>query len=70
VSRTTSHTSELVTEGTRRILARATDSRALDVCALRAHKRGAAKVFTARRADATTSQVNEFFDQLHADDLC
>ncbi len=71
VSRTTSHTSDLVTEGTRRILARAADSRSLDVSVLSARTNAALQKYLLRDApDATTSQVNEFFDQLHADDLC
>jgi len=71
VSRTTSHTIELVAEATRRILARATDSRALNVAALSVRTNAALQKYLLRDApDATTSQVNEFFDALHADDLC
>ncbi len=65
------HISELVTEGTRRILARATDSRALDVSALSARINAAMQKYLLRDVpDATASQVNEFFDAIHADDLC
>jgi RNA polymerase sigma-70 factor len=71
VSRTTSHTSELVAEGTRRILARAANSRALDVSALSKRTNAALQKYLLRDVpDAPPSQINEFFDALHADDLC
>ncbi len=71
VSRTTQHTSGLVAEGTRRILARAEDSRGLDVSALSARTSAALQKYLLRDLpDATASQVNEFFDGIHADDLC
>ncbi|MGI8655770.1 MAG: RNA polymerase sigma factor [Pyrinomonadaceae bacterium] len=71
VSRTTQHTSDFLAEGTRRILARAKDSRALDVSALSARTNAALQKYLLRDLpDATASQVNEFFDGIHADDLC
>jgi RNA polymerase sigma-70 factor (ECF subfamily) len=71
VSQTNAQTQKLVHEGTTRLLARATDARALDVDALVARVRAALdKYLLSNEANATAQAINEFIDALHADDLC
>jgi RNA polymerase sigma-70 factor (ECF subfamily) len=60
-----------VSEGTARLLARATDARSLDVDALVPRVRAALdKYLLAADASAPVQAINEFIDALHADDLC
>ncbi len=71
MSRATLHTSEIIAEGTRRLLARAADSRSLNVSDLAPRTNAALEKYLLRDVpDATPQQINEFFDTLHADDLC
>jgi RNA polymerase sigma-70 factor, ECF subfamily len=71
VSQTTIQTEKLVSEGTARLLARATDARSLDVAALVARVRAALdKYLLSVDASASAKAINEFMDALHADDLC
>jgi RNA polymerase sigma-70 factor (ECF subfamily) len=71
VSQKTAITEQLIAEGTARLIARATDSRSLDVAALRARV-GAAlgKYLLADDPHAPAQAINSFIDALHADDLC
>jgi RNA polymerase sigma-70 factor (ECF subfamily) len=71
VSQTNAHIQKLVNEGTTRLLARATDARALDVDALVTRVRAALdKYLLSNEANAPAQAINEFMDALHADDLC
>lgn len=71
MSQTHAHTQRLVHEGTARLLARATDARALDVAALATRVRAALdKYLLSNDANASAQTIAEFIDALHADDLC
>lgn len=71
MSQTNAQTQKLISEGTARLLARATDSRALDVDALAPRVRAALeKYLLSNERDATPQAISEFMDGLHADDLC
>jgi RNA polymerase sigma-70 factor (ECF subfamily) len=71
VSQTNAQTQRLVNEGAARLLARAADSRALDVEALAPRVRAALdKYLFTHDANASAGAVDEFVDALHADDLC
>jgi RNA polymerase sigma-70 factor (ECF subfamily) len=71
VSQTNIQTQKLVSEGTARLLARATDARSLDVAALATRVRAALdKYLLSADASASAQAINEFMDALHADDLC
>jgi RNA polymerase sigma-70 factor (ECF subfamily) len=71
VSQKTAPTEQLIAEGTARLLARATDSRSLDVAALTGRVRAAIeKYLLADEATASAQAINNFIDALHADDLC
>jgi RNA polymerase sigma-70 factor, ECF subfamily len=71
VSQTNIQTQKLVSEGTARLLARATDARSLDVAALATRVRAALdKYLLSADANASVQAINEFMDALHADDLC
>lgn len=71
MSQTNAQTQKLVSEGTARLLARATDARALDVEALATRVRAALdKYLLSNEANAPAQAINEFIDALHADDLC
>lgn len=71
MSQKTAITEKLIAEGTARLIARATDSRSLDVAALLARV-GAAlgKYLLADDPHATAQAISSFIDALHADDLC
>ena len=71
MSRTGAQTQRLVVEGTARLIARATDSRALDVEKLALRVRAALdKYLLSDDPQASTQAINQFLDALHADDLC
>lgn len=71
MSQTNIQTQKLVSEGTARLLARATDARSLDVDALAPRVRAALdKYLLAGDQSASAQAINEFIDALHADDLC
>lgn len=71
MSQTNIQTQKLVSEGTARLLARATDARSLDVDALAPRVSAALnKYLLAADASAPAQSINEFIDALHADDLC
>ncbi|HEY0377249.1 MAG TPA: sigma-70 family RNA polymerase sigma factor [Pyrinomonadaceae bacterium] len=71
MSQTNAQTQRLVNEGAARLLARAADSRALDVESLAPRVRAALdKYLFAHDAQPSADAVNEFVDALHADDLC
>jgi RNA polymerase sigma-70 factor (ECF subfamily) len=71
VSQKTAPTEQLIAEGTARLIARAIDSRSLDVTALLARVRAALeKYLLGDSPDATPQAINDFIDALHADDLC
>lgn len=71
MSQTNIQTQKLVSEGTARLLARATDARSLDVDALAPRVRAALeKYLLAADATVPAQAINEFIDALHADDLC
>jgi len=62
---------DLILEGARRLLARATNSRTLDPHALAARLRGAVKKYVLRDDPSPTSAlIEKFLGGLHADDLC
>ena len=62
---------ELILAGAKRLLARAANSRGLDVLALTERLRAAVEKYVLKDVPAaTTQQVNDFLDKLHADDLC
>ncbi|HEV7844391.1 MAG TPA: sigma-70 family RNA polymerase sigma factor, partial [Pyrinomonadaceae bacterium] len=71
MSQRNAQTEKLLAEGTARLLARATDARALDADALLPRLRAAlSKYLLAVEPDAPAAAVREFLDGLHADDLC
>lgn len=71
MSQTNAQTEKLVAEGARRLLTRATDSRALDAVILTKRLGAALDKYVLKDDPRASSQtVNEFFDLLHADDLC
>jgi RNA polymerase sigma-70 factor (ECF subfamily) len=71
VSDTNTQTETLIAESTARLLARASESRALDTSALVPRVRAALlKYLFSSEPNAAASAVNEFVDGLHADDLC
>jgi RNA polymerase sigma-70 factor len=71
VSQRNTETETLIVEGTKRLLARATDARALDTSALVPRVRATLeKYLFAAEPDASAQAVGEFVDALHADDLC
>jgi RNA polymerase sigma-70 factor (ECF subfamily) len=71
VSQETASTERLILEGTARLIARAADSRHLDVEALTERVRAALKKYLlADDTNAPAQSINEFIDALHADDLC
>ncbi len=71
MKRTDTQTERLVAEGTARLIARASDARALKVSDLAPRVRSALeKYLFADDADVTTQEVESFIDALHADDLC
>ncbi|MEP6707316.1 MAG: sigma-70 family RNA polymerase sigma factor [Pyrinomonadaceae bacterium] len=62
---------KLVVEGTKRLLARATDSRSLGTAALCGRMRSALQKYLLKdAAEAPAESVNKFLDAIHADDLC
>lgn len=64
-------TEKLIAAGTARLVARASEARALDTNALVPRVRAALeKYLLTAEPDASPSAVNEFMDALHADDLC
>jgi RNA polymerase sigma-70 factor, ECF subfamily len=71
VSQTNLQTQKLVSEGTARLLARATDARSLDVEALAPRVRAALDKYLLSADESAPAQaINDFIDALHADDLC
>jgi RNA polymerase sigma-70 factor (ECF subfamily) len=71
VSQQTAPAERLIVEGTARLIARAADSRLLDVAALKDRVRAALeKYLLADDATAPAPSINQFIDALHADDLC
>jgi RNA polymerase sigma-70 factor (ECF subfamily) len=71
VSQTNAQTQKLISEGTQRLLARATNTRTLDAEALVERVRAALnKYLLSNDANASPQAINEFIDGLHADDLC
>jgi RNA polymerase sigma-70 factor (ECF subfamily) len=71
VSQTNAQTQKLIGEGTKRLLARATNTRSLDVEALASRINAALnKYLLSNDANAAPQAINEFIDGLHADDLC
>ena len=71
MSETTASIEKLVAGGTARLIARASDARALDVNALSARVRAALEKYLLRDdASASAKAIDEFLDGLHADDLC
>lgn len=71
MKRTDTQTERLVTEGTARLIARATDARSLKVSDLAARvRKGLDKYLFAEDAEASEKEVEGFIDALHADDLC
>lgn len=71
MKRTDQQTERLVAEGTARLIARATDARALKVSDLSPRvQRGLEKYLFAGDAEASAQEVEGFIDALHADDLC
>jgi RNA polymerase sigma-70 factor (ECF subfamily) len=73
LSRTTAQTEELVDAGARRLIARAEDARALGVPELSLRIRATLDKYllTGEVQDEPSAQtVNQFIDDLHADDLC
>ena len=71
MSQTNAQTQRLVNEGAARLLARASDARALDVEALAPRVRAALdKYLLSHDPGASAAAVGEFIDALHADDLC
>lgn len=71
MSLTTTQIERLIDEGTKRLIARATDARTLAVEALASRVRSALnKYLLADDANAPADTVKEFIDTLHADDLC
>ena len=62
---------ELVTAGTRRLLARAADSRSLTVESLISRVRATVEKYVLRHEpEADADAITTFIDRLHADDLC
>jgi RNA polymerase sigma-70 factor, ECF subfamily len=62
---------ELILAGAKRLLARAANSRGLDVLSLTERMRAALEKYVLKDMPAATAQqVNGFLDKLHADDLC
>ena len=71
VSQTHTHTQNLISEGTTRLLARATNARSLNVETLATRVRAVVdKYLLSTDASAGEQAINEFMDALHADDLC
>jgi RNA polymerase sigma-70 factor (ECF subfamily) len=71
VSQRNAQTEKLIAEGTARLLARASDARALEINALLPRVRAALeKYLTGAEPNASRAAVEEFLDALHADDLC
>ncbi|MBD0371440.1 MAG: sigma-70 family RNA polymerase sigma factor [Pyrinomonadaceae bacterium] len=71
MKRADTQTERLVTEGTARLIARATDARSLKVSDLAARvRKGLDKYLFAEDAEASEKEVEGFIDALHADDLC
>lgn len=71
VSQTNAQTQKLISEGTKRLLARATNTRSLDAAALTSRVSAAlGKYLLSNDANASPQAINEFIDGLHADDLC
>ncbi|MDT4968702.1 MAG: hypothetical protein QOJ64_3439 [Acidobacteriota bacterium] len=64
-------TQKLINDGAARMLARATDTRRLDVAALAPRVRAAVdKYLLSADSTATSQAISEFIDGMHADDLC
>lgn len=71
MSQRSTQTEKLIVEGTLRLLARASDARALETGALLPRVRAALeKYLFSAEPDAAATAVNAFLDALHADDLC
>lgn len=71
MSQTNIQTEKLIAEGTARLLARASEARALNAQALVPRVRAALeKYLLSAEPAASASAINEFLDALHADDLC
>ncbi|MGB9182027.1 MAG: sigma-70 family RNA polymerase sigma factor [Pyrinomonadaceae bacterium] len=71
MSLTTTQIERLIDEGTKRLIARATEARTLDVDALAPRVRSALnKYLLADDANANADAIREFINTLHADDLC
>jgi RNA polymerase sigma-70 factor, ECF subfamily len=72
LSRTTAQIEELAAAGTRRLIARATNARSLNVEALAGRVRATLdKYLLAGGSEEPSAEaVNQFIDGLHADDLC
>ena len=65
------HTEKLIEEGARRLLARATQPRSLEVSALSARLRLTLEKYLLKDdPNASTRAVSEFLDTIRADDLC
>jgi RNA polymerase sigma-70 factor (ECF subfamily) len=71
VSQTNAQTQKLISEGTARLIARATDARSLDVEALVPRVRASLDKYLLSNDESASAQaISEFIDGLHADDLC
>lgn len=71
VTQRNEQTEKLIAAGTARLLARASDARALTLEALLPRARAALeKYLLSAEPEASEAAVNEFLDALHADDLC
>lgn len=71
MSRTTAQIDELAAAGAKRLIARASDARSLNVEALAPRVRAVLdKYLLASEAEPSVDAINQFIDALHADDLC
>ncbi len=71
VIQATAQLDEVIAEGLRRLLARAVNSRSLDAAALAPRAYAALQKYLLRDTpNAPPSELNQFLDDLHADDLC
>jgi RNA polymerase sigma-70 factor len=68
---TADHTDRLIEEGAKRLLARATQSRSLDMLSLSGRLRSTLEKYLLKdNPDASAKAVNDFLDAIRADDLC
>lgn len=71
MSQTTAQTEKLVADGAARLIARATDARSLKAEDLQGRLGAALEKYLLRDEPAARAEtIGEFFDSLHADDLC